>query len=99
MAFKFRKYKDGYEGEKRGSTPRYPLTIEAFLESQGLERPMEPDASVVAAGASLSAPSSDAALVTAGVPSDASPAGTSTHGASEDADLLTPSSEASQQSK
>ena len=67
---------DRHEDGKRGAAPRYPLTLEAFLESQGLERPVEPDASALEVGTSLSAPSDSAALPTAGLPSDTSTVGT-----------------------
>ena len=93
--FKFKKYKDRYKDGKRGAALRYPLTLEAFLESQGLEQPAKPDASAVKAGTSLSAPFSSDALPTTGLPLDTSTTGTSTRGASEGADLPTPSSEAS----
>ena len=35
--FKFKKYKEGYEDEKRGASPKYSLDIRSFLkkESQG----------------------------------------------------------------
>ena len=59
--FKFKKYKDGYEGEAGGATSRYPLEIEDFFESQGMGRPMEPDASIVEARTSLNALSSSIA--------------------------------------
>ena len=79
--------------------PRYPLEIDAFFESEGLGCPSARDASVVEAVASSSAPSSDVALLTADIPSDASTVGTSTCGTSEGANLPTLPSEASQKDK
>jgi len=48
------KVKDGYEDGMRGAAPRYPLEIEAFFKSQGMGRPVEPNAFIMEAGTSLS---------------------------------------------
>ena len=59
--FKFKKYNDGYEYEKRGAALRYLLEVEAFFKSQGLRCPAERGASAVEARISLSAPSGNTA--------------------------------------
>ena len=38
--FKFKKYKEGYEDENWCASPRYPLEIGDFCESQGWELPV-----------------------------------------------------------
>jgi len=59
--FKFKKYNDGYEDEKRGAALRYLLEVEAFFKSQGLRCPAERGALVVEARISLGAPSGNIA--------------------------------------
>ena len=52
--FKFKKYKKGYEGEKRGASPRYPLEIGAFLRNQDQEPPESGDVPAIVVETSLS---------------------------------------------
>jgi len=97
--FKFKKHKDGYEDGTRGTTPRYPLEIKAFFDNQVLGRPAECSTSAMDAGTSLSTPSSSAAPLTMGLPSDALTVGTSTRDAPEGAELSTSLFEATRKGK
>ena len=80
---KFKKYKDGYKDGMQGTTPRYPLEIEAFFESQCMGHTAEHGGSAVEVRTSPSAPSSSVAPPKTGLLSDSPTVGTSTRGAPE----------------
>ena len=66
-AFKFKKYKEGYEDEKRGVSPKYSFDIRPFLKGEGQD--LLEDNATHAAGveASQNPPSSDATPLTLGL--------------------------------
>ena len=62
--FKFKKYKEGYEGEKRGISPRYSLDIGSFLKGEGQDSPESSAAHAAEVETSMNALSNDAAPLT-----------------------------------
>ena len=58
--FKFKKYKERYEDEKRGASPRDSLEIGSFLRSEDQDPPKSSASSAIMVETSLNTPSSHA---------------------------------------
>ena len=99
--FKFLKkiYKKGYEDRKRGASPRYPLEIGAFLESQGRKLPESGAIPATTAETSSGVPSSVSMPSTTSPPPTAPTIDSVAPTTPKDATLPTLPSEASHKGK
>ena len=95
--FKLKKYKEGYENEKRGVSLRYSLEIRSFIMCEGQDPPESSAAPAAVMETSLNAPSSDVVPLTSSTlltASDARQVAGTSPATVEETSLNTPSSDA-----